>query len=540
MTSSVVSPIVSYRQYLQRLCPTLDPQAFSGLWHDLAGVAWEQPESALDLNNFAVMALIEADQCDDMALRSMNLELALEALEQGIEQQPGHPLCMAHLAIVRYLIGEHSAAAQISFSHLLQWLQPAFQSTFQLSASLPLGLVYLPSDRPRVADHLLPLLQVKDGMAQALFLLSEGLWRSQQVFYSSNGLRFLQLAVTLMPHSASLRLKLGLAKLMNHQGEGLVDFQQAHQMSPGAPLILQALYLAYREFHQDTADSWLHTAKSYAQQAPDAPEWQWTLEINSSFTYVPTPDGILLAVDPSLHSIVTSVLLAEGDWFETEMEFWRAQIQPGMTVIDVGANVGVYTFSAARQVGASGRVLTIEPFSSCVRCLQETCRIHQLDWVTVCAGAASDRPGTARLSLHSSSELNEVVRQDSYPDSHHAPSGASGSFEDIACFTLDDLIEQENLQRVDWLKIDAEGHEMQVLAGSDRLLAHFAPAILYENIAGSSGSNTPVAELLQAKGYSLFRYQPYLQALIPIQTLEQLQGNLNIIALPPDHPLMSL
>ncbi|MBW4659655.1 MAG: FkbM family methyltransferase [Drouetiella hepatica Uher 2000/2452] len=530
MTSSVVSPVVSYWQYLQRLCPALDLQTLSGLSDDLEGMAWEQPESALDLNNFAVMALIEADQCNDMMLRSMNLEIALEALEQGIEQQPSHPLCAAHLAIARHLTGENAAAAQISFANLLQGLQPVFQP----SEAFPLGLVYLPGDRP--TDHLPLILQAKDGMTQALLLLTEALWRSQQVFYSASGLRFLQLAVTLIPQSASLRLKLGLAKLMNQLWEGLVDLQQAHQIAPADPAILQALYLTYRELNQDVADSWLRTAQGTAQQAPDASEWQWTtLGTGSPFTYVPTPDGILLAVDPSFHSIVTSVLLAEGDWFETEMEFWRAQIQPGMTVIDVGANVGVYTFSAAQQVGTSGRVLTIEPFSSCVRCLRETCRLHQLHWVTVCAGAASDRSGTARLSLHSSSELNEVVRD---ADSSSF-GGASGSFEDIDCFTLDDLIEQENLQQVDWLKIDAEGHEMQVLAGSDRLLTHFAPAILYENIAGASGSNTPVAELLQAKGYSLFRYQPYLQTLIPIQTTEQLQGNLNIIALPDGHPLIA-
>jgi FkbM family methyltransferase len=535
MTSLITSPDALYWQYLQRLCPTLDRKSLSDLSHDLEATSWNEPETALDLNNFAVMALVEAEQCDDIALRSMNLEIAIAALQQGIEQQPSHPLCVAHLAIVRHLIGENATAAQISFSSLLELLQP----TFHASEPLPLGLVYLPSHRPRAAAQLSLLLQT-NGAVQAMRLLAEALWRSQQIFYSSGGIRFLQLAANVMPNSASLRLKLGLAKLMNQQWEGLVDLQQANQIAPDDAFVLQALYLTYRELQShEIADFWLSTAKQYAQQSPESPEWQWTT-LPSPFTSVPMMDGIQLVVEPSFHSIVTSVLLAEGDWFEAEMEFWRAQIQPGMTVIDVGANVGVYTFSAAQQVGAAGRVLAIEPFSSCVRCLQETCRLNQLNWVTVCAGAASDRPGTARLSLHSSSELNEVVRDDAVPTSDSSSGSSSGNFEDIACFTLDNnIVEQENLQRVDWLKIDAEGHEIQVLGGSDRLLAQFAPAILYENIAGSSGSNTPVAKLLQAKGYRLFRYQPYLQTLIPIDAIEQLQGSLNIIALPPHHPLMA-
>ncbi|HEY9644556.1 MAG TPA: FkbM family methyltransferase [Coleofasciculaceae cyanobacterium] len=529
-TSSIASPVRSYQQYLQRLCPTLDLDSFSDLYRDIEPTQWDAPESALDLNNFAVMALIEAEQSSG-ALRSMNLELALEALQQGVSLQPSHPLCIAHLAIARHLMGENAAATQISFSTLLELLQPAFHA----AAAPPLGLVYLPSGR---ADTHLPLLLQANGYQQALLLLAEVLWRSQQVFYSPGGLRFLQLAVNLISNSASLRLKLGLAKLMSGQWEGLVDLQQAQQLAPADARVLQALYLTYRELgRQDVAAFWLTAAQAAAPASPDASAWQWsTLPIESLFTYVPTVDGIRLAVDASFRSIVTSVLLAEGDWFESEMEFWRSQLQPGMTVIDVGANVGVYTFSAAQQVGASGRVLAIEPFSSCVRCLQETCRSNQLSWVTVCAGAASDRPGTARLSLHSSSELNEVVRDESAEAGH--PSGSSGNFEDITCFTLDNLVEQEQLQQVDWLKIDAEGHEMQVLAGSDRLLSQFAPAILYENIAGTSGSNTPVAELLLAKGYRLFRYQPYLQTLIPIEAIDQLQGNLNIIALPPHHSLI--
>jgi FkbM family methyltransferase len=196
-----------------------------------------------------------------------------------------------------------------------------------------------------------------------------------------------------------------------------------------------------------------------------------------------------------------------------------------MTVIDVGANVGVYTFSAAQRVGPRGRVLAVEPFSRCLRCLEETCRINELDWVQICGGAASDRIGTARLQLYTASELNEIITGDVEEPVH-------GSFEEVPCFTLDSLVEQENVNRVDYLKIDAEGHEMSVLIGSEKILSEFFPIILYENIASSKGSNLPVAEYLKSKGYKLFRYQPYAQELIPINSSDELEGNLNVIAVP--------
>ena len=528
MNTTAQSPLELYQSYVRSHCPQFDPQPVLLALHS---TNWEEPETALDFNNLAVISLIEAEQSDDLAMRSMYLDLALEALNQGAELQPSHPLCIAHLALVLHLIGEHNAAIQAAFPACIELIHVAAQSAqFEASDSLALGLVYLP---PIASAQFPAILGAGNGYLQAARLLAEGLWRSQVIFYSQSGIRFLQLATQIIPGAASLHRKLGLAQLINHQWEGLWHLHQANQLQPNDAATLQALYLSYRELQdQDKAAFWLQVAQ-HCQS--DSLDWRWaTLPPAIDFTYVPTPDRVLLAVDPSFRSIVTSVLIAEGDWFEAEMEFWRSQLQPGMTAIDVGANVGVYTFSAAQRVGSSGRVLAIEPFSSCVRCLQETCRVNQLDWVTVCAGAASDRPGTARLALHSSSELNEVVREE--PDGSTVQSDRQ--FEEITCCTLDDLIEQENLERIDWLKIDAEGHEMQVLAGSHHLLKQFAPAILYENIAASQGSNLPVAGLLQSKGYRLFRYQPYLQRLIPIQAIEDLQGSLNLIALPPNHPLL--
>ena len=76
--------------------------------------------------------------------------------------------------------------------------------------------------------------------------------------------------------------------------------------------------------------------------------------------------------------------------------------------------------------------------------------------------------------------------------------------------------------------------EMQVLQGSNRVLADFSPNILYENIAGSHGSNNKVAEYLTKKGYQLFQYQPYAKVLKLIKSTEALPEMLNIIAIHQD------
>lgn len=509
------SYITTYQQYLQAICPQLPPAVLAKAEAILEQTVWDEPQSEVDLLNGAVVALIEAEATDDRTLRGMYLEMAIAALESGTE----HPLCVAHLALIYRLLGDRDRAIELAFSVLLTVAHAAHTP----SAAIASGLVFLPSGW-HSQTQLQLLLATSDGYAQSLLLAGEILWRSQLVFYNPSGLRLLHLAAQLFPDAAPILLRLGISSLVNGQGEGLLYLHRSHHYAP-TPAALHALHLAYRDLHQpDTATTWMAIAQTQARDRPD-PDWYWaTGPAKQGFTYVPFEGTLKLAVEASFRSIVTSVLLAEGDWFEVEMEFWRDRIQPGMTVIDVGANVGVYTFSAALRVGSTGRVLAIEPFSGCVQCLEATCEVNHLSQVQVFRAAASDRPGTLHLALHGASELNQVIT-----DPAAAPTGAT---EAIPCLTLDSLIDQEHLDRVDFLKIDAEGHELQVLQGSDRLLRTFAPIILYENVAGSQGSNLPVAEYLTTHGYILFRYQPYLNQLLPIQATDDLQGNLNLIAVP--------
>jgi FkbM family methyltransferase len=518
--------LTTYQTYLHQSTP-LHPDTLPWLATAIDAVNWEAPESAVELNHVAVMALVEAEQADP-SLRAFNLEIAFEALETA-HSQKSYLLATAHLALLNLMVGNYATATQLAYSTFLGSLQGQHQPT-----TMPMGLVYLPPDH-RFGDstdttseergtHLQSILTAEDGNIQAIRLLAAVLVRSQPVFYNANGFRFLRLAQSVFPHSVPTQLKLGLASIMGQQWEGLWHLHAAQQANPTHAATLQALYLAYRDLNQaGICQTWRQVAQQAMVSAPSELSWKWSgLEGDRPFSYVPFDQTVLLAVEPSLRSIVTSVLLAEGDWFESEMEFWRTQITEGMTVIDVGANVGVYTFSAAKRVGATGQVFAVEPFSVCVQCLQETRRVNGFDWVTVCPGAASDRQGTARLSLHSANELNEIVTDDS---------PGTGSFESVECFTLDGLLDKYGVTQVDWLKIDAEGHEMQVLAGSDRLLTELVPNIIYENIAGASANNAPVAALLQSKGYQLFRYQPYAQELIPIGSEAELNGNLNVIAI---------
>jgi FkbM family methyltransferase len=512
-----------YYGHLNRLGVMPSPATEQAITSIVESTDWENPYSGQDWNNVGVVTLIQAQSCEDSSLKETYLEVAQEAFAQG---QDSSPLCRVHLSMIEMLLGNFEHARKLMIEQLVE-LQILLDTQ---SSVVSLGLIFFPSTSfDYTGDSLGAIEQAffaKDELTQAIFCLNQNFAQAAQVFYSPLGLRSLSIASQNNPNILLNQLKYGISCLMNLYIEGLLFLHKAYRSMPVNQTILQSLFIAYRDLEQPTlANQYFHIAQSNRSLKLDPHNFWTSLAPDSPFTYLPFDNDVILTVQPSFKSIVTGVLLAGGDWFESEIQFWREQIKPNMVVIDVGANAGVYTYSAAKRVGKGGRVIAIEPFSQCVRYLEETSRVNGFGWVKVYRAAASDRVGTSKLALYAASELNEIQLEDELPKE-------ADGFEEIQCLTLDSIAKIEKLERVDLIKIDAEGHEIQVLKGSQYLLETFKPCILYENIASSKSSNKSVFSYLQSIGYKLFYYQSFTSKLMPIDEHDMIQNRLNIIATP--------
>jgi len=116
-------------------------------------------------------------------------------------------------------------------------------------------------------------------------------------------------------------------------------------------------------------------------------------------------DAVTLAVPESLQSITAYVLLEQERWFEKEMDFLRHWLRPGMTVIDIGANLGVYSVPMARLVGQTGHVFAYEPGSEARRLLERNRELNAAVNLDISPLALSDRERDGRLVFGGSSEL---------------------------------------------------------------------------------------------------------------------------------------
>lgn len=237
-------------------------------------------------------------------------------------------------------------------------------------------------------------------------------------------------------------------------------------------------------------------------------------------------DGSQVVVPDSLECLSTYVLLEQQDWFEDELRFLRRLLRPGQVVIDIGANVGVYALSLARCVGPEGQVWAFEPASEPAALLTRSIERNATPWVRLQQQALSDHGGSGWLHEPGQSELNALVAD---PGGVTAPAG-----ERVALTSLDACLDQHGWSRVDLLKIDAEGEEARILNGGERFFAALAPLVLFELKAGETLHLELIARFARL-GYSCFRLVPGLDALLPFDSSDSVDGYLlNLFAVPTD------
>ena len=218
------------------------------------------------------------------------------------------------------------------------------------------------------------------------------------------------------------------------------------------------------------------------------------------------PDGVSIVVPDDLGISTTYVLLEQQDWFEDEIRFLRAAMKPGMRAIDVGANFGVYTLALAKCVGANGRVWAVEPGEQAANYLERSIAANGFAHAEVSRCALSRADGSGFLQSGVTPELRRLVRD--------ASSAA------VRVRSLDSLAAERKINGVDFMKIDVEGEEANVLEGAAGFLARELPLLMVE-FWGDRKFNTEIFAPLQRHGYDTFRLVPGINVLAPFYESEE-------------------
>jgi FkbM family methyltransferase len=237
-----------------------------------------------------------------------------------------------------------------------------------------------------------------------------------------------------------------------------------------------------------------------------------------------------------------------GIWEPSETAFIRQHVKPGAVVVDVGANIGYFTVLAARIVGASGRVIAVEPDPVSVRVLQKNVdALPQPEIVEVVQAAAGEKPGWVRLyrslTNHGDHRVFQVRNAGVLYDQDGAlPRGIGVS---VPMRRMDEIL--AHIPHVDFVKVDTQGFDFAVLKSMEAVLRRDQPILICEfwPTAMQEAGYDPYAfrDLLLQLGYRLYRLPKEQLEVEPI-TLDEATisglpetGDLNLVALPASPPL---
>jgi FkbM family methyltransferase len=233
-------------------------------------------------------------------------------------------------------------------------------------------------------------------------------------------------------------------------------------------------------------------------------------------------DGFKLVVRNSLHVTSTYVFLELDTWFEDEPPFIKAFLQPGMKVIDIGANYGYYTILASQKVGTAGKVWAFEPGADAAALLRQSIEVNGAANVRLIEKALGDESSVGWLTNHASPEYNAVL--DEFAE------GARS----VVIDSLDNLDREENFTGIDFIKIDAEGFEEKVITGGLELFRRENPLVMIE-----ISLDAEALKILKDMGYKEYRLISGVNALISFDVetndwSESLLAPLNVFLCKPD------
>ncbi len=197
-------------------------------------------------------------------------------------------------------------------------------------------------------------------------------------------------------------------------------------------------------------------------------------------------EDYLLLVNTSDHW--SKLPITWGKIESPEDKFVKKIIKKGDTVFDIGAHWGGFSILFGKLVGETGKVYSFEPSSLNFRYLKKNVCINNLkNIIRIYKYAVGSKEEVIKLALaESSSGHNSIVRSD-IPVKR---------YEEVKQISLDNFIEKNHIDKIDFLKVDVEGYELEVLKGFEKNLQKLNKFWLFIEYSPSFMEESKALELL--------------------------------------------
>jgi FkbM family methyltransferase len=219
--------------------------------------------------------------------------------------------------------------------------------------------------------------------------------------------------------------------------------------------------------------------------------------------------------------------LKNSGHYEDELmtvRIFKKYLKSGMTVLDLGANIGYYTMLARSIVGPKGKVFAFEPSPSSIKLIKASIKENSFANVIAVETAVSNKTGKAKLYL---SPL--YISEHSLLDYHYSSGRSSEKSINVKTITIDDYFEKNvGNFKIDFIKMDIEGSESRALEGMKRVLEENKKLIMITEFCPNCikfGNRNPrdFLEKLLHLGFKIFHIDEFKKRVYPVSVEEMLK-----------------
>lgn len=222
--------------------------------------------------------------------------------------------------------------------------------------------------------------------------------------------------------------------------------------------------------------------------------------------YAPNGKGIIYNFCPQDNWVLVRLYWSSKHLFEKDtVAIFFEKAAKARTVLDIGANLGYYTYLAA-AAGPGVKVIAFEPIKYLADKVRKNSSINEFNLVTVLNQAVSDKKGIFPFYINTKSPTMSTLSPEVGPD--------KDLYEKVTVelIRIDDYIEENNVIGVDLIKIDVEEHEPEALEGMTKLLERDKPDLICEILPVDSPDKTEkrdkIVNILARHGYKSYWISP--------------------------------
>jgi FkbM family methyltransferase len=201
-------------------------------------------------------------------------------------------------------------------------------------------------------------------------------------------------------------------------------------------------------------------------------------------------------------------VMLDGYWEIWLTLFFARTVMPGMTVMDIGANLGYYTLLLGDAVGPSGHVIAIEPIPQTIELLKKTIELNGMRERVRLVTAAAAGAGTSAVAMY--------VPEYEPKNAAIIAAPFEGTLQ-LPAISIDELT--RDLPRLDLVKIDAEGAERVIIDGMRETIKRLRPNLLLEFNAHRYKDPAVFLEILM-QAYPRMQMLDFFGSLHPVTAAE--------------------